>query len=930
MVLRIDGHHSMRHPSSRAEPPRSVSASPPAPPPAPPRASVASVKEKSKRAEVLQARADRAARNLGNTDDPRRHIFVADARREAAQAWSDVDQEVRELYATPPRPQGPPAPPNRAGASVPTPTSVLDQLSISTRPGASADAITAPQATQQLDHIEATTEQLLDAGIADPKFQRIVMTAQADTAVQVKQQLSQAPTNGLFPTLDWSASTGLTAAWDRANTLEIVGRAAASDTPLETLETFAPTGANAWTAEQRQALQAQVLSGGDADIAAAYQEGGIPAATGALSAKVQAAGSPEEAAAITARSRALVLAAGDQLGQTNVKADADNDAMSNSRENFETTVANLAAVYEATASTDSQASVGAHDMVLQAVTSHIGGNVGAFDEALAKAAMRDGNASLATDTVTALRRADKTGQADAIINRGIEEFNSLTDAAESAQDDYNQRQLAAQTYAAKAAPFADAAGVEAALDAYWARDDNAQSRGNAEAANLRAMEGAAALLTLSGGSSKHVQRAQDRVDDFIAAPSTQQAVASHDKLQAFVAAQQFSSSAGRPGLLSPAQLERAIARADDPQAALDGWFSLMQTSAVGQSTSAKAQGDFAGAQAAIDSLGRYGKVFAAGDDSYDVAIEGLRQAAAARNEEAAIGALDFWASQVNTASNIPGAFPGRFSSSGALLLSTVGAGADLVDLVNDPSWGNAAAFGLDTAQAFSNYAVATEYFQGASTTSASLQTAGKWINGAGAVLSTADLLFNPSDNNVVNGLKLISTIGSWAVLAGGPAGAAGAAVSLLATAAVFQYSRVAASNKYETGDAEAFLRQAAKLDGDVAYNLRNDDSNGRNHNEVIYRAVAQHLGIEADFSDASKKAVVQFLNGLNDGQASRLADTAARIGFETVTPGTGADAADNNGQVYRETAENDDSIRDYQYVRPESVNGLAIWIETSL
>jgi hypothetical protein len=265
-----------------------------------------------------------------------------------------------------------------------------------------------------------------------------------------------------------------------------------------------------------------------------------------------------------------------------------------------------------------------------------------------------------------------------------------------------------------------------------------------------------------------------------------------------------------------------------------------------------------------------------------------------------------------------------------LLLSTVGAGADLVDLVNDPSWGNAAAFGLDTAQAFSNYAVATEYFQGASTTSASLQTAGKWINGAGAVLSTADLLFNPSDNNVVNGLKLISTIGSWAVLAGGPAGAAGAAVSLLATAAVFQYSRVAASNKYETGDAEAFLRQAAKLDGDVAYNLRNDDSNGRNHNEVIYRAVAQHLGIEADFSDASKKAVVQFLNGLNDGKATRWADTAARIGFETVTPGTGADAADNNGQVYRETAENDDSIRDYQYVRPESVNGLAIWIETSL
>lgn len=941
MIMRIDGQVVNRSNAHRAAAPQRADPplGPPAPPARPP-ATAQTVKAKVQHAEKAQARADRAARSVGDSDDVRRHAFVAQQRSDAAQAWREVDAEVDRAYA-----QG-----SSGDAPEKNPRSTFLVENIFTR-----QPLHVASAVVQLDHIEATTAALLDAGSLSPQYQKIVMQSQADAAASVRTALQQSPQPAHTPLTEFArlGTSDLTApsfgsacslALQRAQTLEIVGRAAASDRPLETLKALAPQGSGAWTADQIAALQAQVVSGGNADIAAAHLSGGISAATTVLRNQVDAAGSPEEAAAIAARARPLLLQAGIQLGETACaadKADANTPYGVNPRDHFNTTVSNLAAIYEATAPTAANGSRAAQQLILHAVTSNIGGNVRAFDEALARSAMHDGHAALTLDSVAALQRAGKVDQADAILNRSIEAFDTLAEAADAAQGDFDQRRLAAQTYVAKAAPFADAQGIRDALDSFWAQEDNAQSKAEAEAATLAAMQGAAALADMSGGAGAslgHASEAQQRVDNFTTDPATMQAVASHDAVQAFVAQQQFQTGSGRGGFLSPAQLQRAVGRADDPAVARDGWFTLIENIAVGQSVSAKAQGDITGAEAAINSLGRYGPVFAAGDASYDVAIEGLRQAATARDEASVVDALDFWAAEVNSASNLSAAdlrISGRFTATGALLLSTVGTGLDLVDLVNNPSWGNAVTLGVDTAQTLSNLAVASAFFEGA-TPSAGLQTAGRWINGVGAVLATADLLSNPSDNQAVNGLKLLSTVGSWAMLAGGPVGVAGAAVSLLASAAAMQYSRVAASNQYETADAEAFLAESANLGDRQAYHLRNDDSKGRNHNEVIYRAAAQHLGIEADFSAASKAAVVSFLNGLSGDQAGALTDTAARVGFKTVVAGTGADALDGNGQVYAETAANDtDRNRVGTSPRavtpaPDSVNGLALWIKHTL
>jgi hypothetical protein len=155
----------------------------------------------------------------------------------------------------------------------------------------------------------------------------------------------------------------------------------------------------------------------------------------------------------------------------------------------------------------------------------------------------------------------------------------------------------------------------------------------------------------------------------------------------------------------------------------------------------------------------------------------------------------------------------------------------------------------------------------------------------------------------------------------------------VATAAIYQYGRVSASNEYETPAATTFIHTATGLDVSggrpIAYQLRNDDSEGVNHNEVIYLAVAQHLGVKADGSRESKQKVVAFLNGLDSQQVGELADVAAHIGFKKVTPG-GSQDVDGNGQFYAATSADDDKQKPNNSraaaPKPESVKGLALWI----
>lgn len=804
-------------------------------------------------------------------------------------------------------------------------------------------------ASSQLDHIEATTAQLLDQGVAAPRYQQIVMNAQADAAREVRLSLDDgADENFAIPPLFSPQRSELL---NRAYRLEAIGRASASDTPLETLASMAPRGSagrwsnvpeiagvRPWTTQDLAQLRVQVIGGGDADIAAAYESGGIDAATAELRAQVEA-GTPEDAAALIARSRALVSEAGNRLDGLSSFAEGGTSRQQPARDEFDAIVGDLSALYDAASGAGDGGAEAVHGLLRTTIASHIGSNVRAYDEGLARAAIQQGHAGLAIDVVGELVATGRTRQADAIVNRADEEFALLVGNANDAQADFDSRVLEAQVYTDKAGPLADEQGIKTTLDAFWAEEDNVNSKRTAEAQSLAALQGAAALTDLAGAGGTtldHVDDALGQVDAFAGDVRTLRMIASHDAAQAYVAVRQFQSAGGNSGLFSPAQLHRAIGRADDPDQVRDAWFAVMQNVAVAQSASFKAAGEHGAAEAAISSLGRYDDVFASGDESYDQVIEGLRMAARADDPTRAQRAVEFLSGVIGPSVDVLGTetpISGRFSSSSAAVLAYVGAGNSGKKAIDDPSLQNLASLGVDSAEALLAFDVAISHFADGGTTAAQLAGALRWVDGAGAVLNTIDLFANPSDNDVINGLKATSTIGSWMVLSSSAAVAGlGAGITLAAAIAIYQYGRVAESNRYETGDATRFLMGAAGLNETAAYHLRNDDENGHNHNEVVYRAVAQALGIEADFSSESKQEVVDFLNSLDGSQLDKLADRAAHIDYESVTPGTGGDVVDGNGQVYPERHETDefyDRVR-REYAFPRSVNGLALWIENTL
>jgi hypothetical protein len=927
--MRIDGQYV---PTSTPPPePTPSTASGPVAPHAPPKAAAqrptpASIHKKVEDARKLQASADRAVRSAEKSENLRFIQRAQQLKQAAKEAWDEVERDVRASYEHPakaPKSQGPvigtgPAPWNPASIFI------ID----------AASSTKGENAIHQVAHIEANTAELLRAGSTDPRFQKIVMNAQADAAAQVPAD----------PNAAYSR---------RARELEWVGRAAASDTPLATLDALENSSNAYFTRDEQQALQAQVLCGGNAALAAAYVHGGVTEATHALRRQIEQAGSPEAAATLAAGSRALLTEAGLTLGRDSHLADGTRES------GFDATVSDLAAIDQAMQTAEPGSTDAAQRLLTQVVTQNIDKrDIGAFDEALARAAIRDGYAALTTDVIAALKQSGNAGkarQADAILNRTNEEFDAVAKDARKAQDQLIQLQTEAQDYVAKSAPLADEAGIQAALAQFWSDPQRTQIRQDAETALVKSLDAAEVLSKITNGPGAglgHADDASRRIDKFTTDPGIVQGIASSEVAKAFIAQRQFASSAGQPGLFSPSQLARAITAAggqDKVEQARNAWFAIIRDAALGQAISLKAGGDGKGSVDAVDGLARYKQVFAAGDANYDLAVDGLKRAAGARNADEAESALAFWGSEANSASNAPGklAIGERFSATSAAALSVAGTTIDIAEFVARPGVAQAWTTGLNGAQTLVNVLTAVKSFDPAALpkiSTTSLGVAGKWINGIGAFVSTVDLLGDHSGNWTLKGLKVANAVGSWMVLASGTTGLVGAGVVLLASAAIYQYGRVSSSNRYETPAATQFIHTATGLndqgDEPVAYQLRNDDSNGRNHNEVIYRAVAQHLGIAADFSPESKRQVVAFLNQLSSDQAGSLADTAAHVGYRSVDPGTDADAVDANGQVYAQTTKDDDLQRaDAELPNdlagpirplPGSVNGLALWIDREL
>lgn len=111
MTLRIDGQYSARPASAVAMFAAFDTPATPSSPAAPqtPRPTTSSVQKKTTAAQAAQARADKAQRTLSNSPDRRNIEYLASARRDAAQAWSEVDREVKQLYASTSAPSPAPA-----------------------------------------------------------------------------------------------------------------------------------------------------------------------------------------------------------------------------------------------------------------------------------------------------------------------------------------------------------------------------------------------------------------------------------------------------------------------------------------------------------------------------------------------------------------------------------------------------------------------------------------------------------------------------------------------------------------------------------------------------------------------------------------------------------------------------------------------------
>lgn len=133
-----------------------------------------------------------------------------------------------------------------------------------------------------------------------------------------------------------------------------------------------------------------------------------------------------------------------------------------------------------------------------------------------------------------------------------------------------------------------------------------------------------------------------------------------------------------------------------------------------------------------------------------------------------------------------------------------------------------------------------------------LQKGAKIFGGIGLLLDGASLLEAARNGNPAEfGISALGAVGSIATLAG--ATGVGAAISLGAVAlgvAYGQYQKVEASNRYESEEAEAFIRGAleqAGLEGvnldDVTHHFRNADSEGRQTGILIQQA-AERAGLE--------------------------------------------------------------------------------------
>jgi hypothetical protein len=978
MTLRIDGQIWARPASAVVM--NGAFDAPPAPyktvPPQTAGATLASVQKKTKAAGTAQARADQATRSLGTSSDRSNIEYLAALRRDATDAWADVSRDVKQMYAA-----APAVPAKAPFAAQPT----VDQKSpfAGFEPSFMPKLVPLPNGVQaaaiaQVKNIDAVTAGLQALPSTDPRYQKIVMQAQADAAALAGKDLLP-PTQRQEQGLEQGQAEPMAVvdARNRARTQEAVGLALASDTPLKPIASGA-------AARSRDAVETEILCGKDVELAAAYRSGGVAKAVSVLAAKVEAVKQdPEKAAALVMQYRALIVETGNQLASTAKAADTDeSDALSESqrlyRPVFEAKVANMARIYESLGPAPQDGSAAAKTVVLSAATQGIGSNVRAYDEALARAAMKDGNAQLTVDSVTYLKNCgapERAEQADKILNRSIDEFDKLKSSASKAQDKLSAIETEAQVYVAKSVPFADEAGIQKALTEFWKEPQRVQARKDADTAVMASLNAASALSDManaSGGSSNassdassdtspgatsgKAQKAQKHLDDFIVNPSIMRGIGSSEAAKAFIAERQFASNAARPALFGPVQLERAIGAIgnDDKQTtARHSWLELMKGVSSGQAISSKAVGDFQGAADAAVRLKDYQGVFAKGDDSFDQAVEGMRRAALAKTETEAVEVLKFWAGEFNIASNLPASDATNakpvamlsFSRNTLAALSVVGTAIDVVKLFKHPDVKDLPGTSVDAAQAVNNSQMAIRSLTQA--TEDQLLKRGRWINGAGAFVSTIDFLYDDSGNGTIRALKGVNAVGGWMVFAGGfgeagtvlaAAGPAGVALGLLSTAAIYQYSRVSASNQYETPAATMFIHTATGLDvrggRPIAYQLRNDDSHGINHNEVIYLAVAQHLGIQADGSAQSKQKVVTYLNGLDNSAVAELADVAAKTGYKKVAPGGSTDP-DGNGQLYAATSVNDYRQTPQPNARgvpptPESVKGLALWINRVL
>ena len=133
--------------------------------------------------------------------------------------------------------------------------------------------------------------------------------------------------------------------------------------------------------------------------------------------------------------------------------------------------------------------------------------------------------------------------------------------------------------------------------------------------------------------------------------------------------------------------------------------------------------------------------------------------------------------------------------------------------------------------------------------------------GVGVIMGVADTVNAFKEGDAAGGtLNATGTVGSALMMAGAlGAGAAftgiGAVLSvgaLAGTLALGQYRKVQASNHFESGDTEAFLRHALSdsgLSGDemdsVTHQLRNADSDGR-LTGILIQAAAEQMSMDPD------------------------------------------------------------------------------------